>query len=875
AFSEKTINEADNSETVSKQGKPKKEDIPERITDDPNKDILQTDTPPKEDEEQITDNQKDNSGLLNNLIAHKKQGVKPPYVYNINIEKQKLELSDKIFKISGKMRHKEEIDTLEIDIPCTIKNSIKNFGLINPVYKTLSRHIEFLMLIDWSSEKNHQAQLYENIYQDFKQNNLYVDRFFFNNDPRICWNENYKDGIKLETLQLRHPEAFMLYFSKAEDLIYILKLEPYKWTNIIREWKKRILFTPETTADWGKREEILKDLFSVILPATTEGILEIEKSFSGINKFQSTNLQLWKDKSDFFDTEIYIENDIDILEYYYSNELREWIIACSVYPELNWDLTLYIGKLLSNTEQTLVTQDNLMQINRLNWFREGKISENLRFKLLQKREWFSESSERKVRTAISNLLSKDVDKIDKKSYAYSQFLMNLVFNELILHSKDKSSKILDQNLNKLLNENKIQDYVSLAYLTSQNDTNTNFRVDERLRDILQEKFDIVISTGREYKSSDKISEDIIIIKELEKELNVKFEEVKHDEIFESYNSEFDNSYRAVYSIDSNNNVTGLCIVGLLKEIPKTIVKFSNLINLNLSYNEITNITSLQKLKKINNLHLQKNRIKDISPIHDLIEIKELVLNDNEIIDISVLKNIKKIKKLYLANNHIKEISALSELSQLENIGFYNNEINDISALSKLKNIKWIFIGKNNIVDISPIKELFNKEDISYNFDDNPITNPPIKIVKQGKGAIKNWFDSDIYNIGEIEKKIGKKLDPFIYNYSRERYINGYILNSDRFIERLCIFNNNLEEIPDEIFNFSKLKELDIRGNKISKLPKRILDLKLEIKWDVVGEKYDGIFLQDNPIKTPPIDIIKKGNKAIRDFMSSSFEYMKY
>lgn len=56
------------------------------------------------------------------------------------------------------------------------------------------------------------------------------------------------------------------------------------------------------------------------------------------------------------------------------------------------------------------------------------------------------------------------------------------------------------------------------------------------------------------------------------------------------------------------------------------------------------------------------------------------------------------------------------------------------------------------------------------------------------------------------------------------------------------------------------------NNKISQLPAEILDLGLEIKWKF--ELGDGIFLEGNPLESPPVEIIKQGNEAIRQYFKS-------
>lgn len=57
------------------------------------------------------------------------------------------------------------------------------------------------------------------------------------------------------------------------------------------------------------------------------------------------------------------------------------------------------------------------------------------------------------------------------------------------------------------------------------------------------------------------------------------------------------------------------------------------------------------------------------------------------------------------------------------------------------------------------------------------------------------------------------------------------------------------------------------NNKITHMPAEFLDLGLEIKWGYDG-KDEGIYLEDNPLESPPVEIIKKGNEAIRQYFKS-------
>jgi small GTP-binding protein len=82
---------------------------------------------------------------------------------------------------------------------------------------------------------------------------------------------------------------------------------------------------------------------------------------------------------------------------------------------------------------------------------------------------------------------------------------------------------------------------------------------------------------------------------------------------------------------------------------------------------------------------------------------------------------------------------------------------------------------------------------------------------------------------------------------------------------LNLGNNQISDISS-LKELKNLKQLYLQFNKITHMPAEFLDLGLEIKWDYDGK--GGIYLQDNPLESPPVEIIKKGNEAIRQYFKS-------
>ena len=125
--------------------------------------------------------------------------------------------------------------------------------------------------------------------------------------------------------------------------------------------------------------------------------------------------------------------------------------------------------------------------------------------------------------------------------------------------------------------------------------------------------------------------------------------------------------------------------------------------------------------------------------------------------------------LEAAQNRINKIPLkLFALKKLEGLGFSDCLIEeiptDITTLSKLKKLS---LHDNWIREV-PIEILNMNIDLNRNFynegiilSNNPITKPPIEIIKQGKRSVINWFKAQKQKLNEIkiiligEPKAGK------------------------------------------------------------------------------------------------------------------------
>lgn len=203
-------------------------------------------------------------------------------------------------------------------------------------------------------------------------------------------------------------------------------------------------------------------------------------------------------------------------------------------------------------------------------------------------------------------------------------------------------------------------------------------------------------------------------------------------------------------------------------------ELTNLTFLDLQNNQITDITPLRTLTNLRNLELRNKKIEDITPLAALTDLERLILINTGISDILPLSGLIEINTLSLSNNKIIDLSPLIPLTSLTSLLLNKNKIDDLTPLKALKQLKFLGVRLNSITDLIPLRKLINLKgfnasknnitklppdiyqwwcsmewmwvdddttDKGFYLFGNPLVDPPVEIVKQGRAAVKKYFDS--------------------------------------------------------------------------------------------------------------------------------------
>jgi len=397
------------------------------------------------------------------LVTTPEERTNPPYVWNIELPDLAgaIALGDGIQRVLTRLRRRAYDDRKKLDMPATIRATVRRGGMADFQYQPLTRPPEYLLLIDRQSGRSHRAALFDYLFDAFREQDVLVERFFFQGDIRACTNELYPEGIGLRELHHRYPAARLLIISDGYRLLNARTGKVNPWASrLLGNWKEYALLTPRPPGAWGRRERLLRNQLPVV-PATLQSLTFLLEQWSA------------KDEADFDQWPAYVEDVqrepielegdlVTTLKKHYDPAMVQWIAGCAIYPELHWDLTLLIGRTLSTPDKSLLTLDSVHQLLRLPWFNEGKMPEAARLVLLDWLQREHPDTENRLREVIHEQFQQQEPPAD--SVAYEPYRLQMAFNEWRITRDRKRKRELEQEMEQLLDQGQEADMVMIRYL---------------------------------------------------------------------------------------------------------------------------------------------------------------------------------------------------------------------------------------------------------------------------------------------------------------------------------------------------------------------------------------------------------------------------
>jgi len=191
----------------------------------------------------------------------------------------------------------------------------------------------------------------------------------------------------------------------------------------------------------------------------------------------------------------------------------------------------------------------------------------------------------------------------------------------------------------------------------------------------------------------------------------------------------------------------------LTSLPPEISELKNLTELFLNQNKLELIPDeIGKLKNLKGLSLSGNKFNSLPlGILELNNLETFSIVDNGFTFLpSEILELKNLTKLFVSNNLLTSLPP--EITELKNLTILDISRNELTSLppeiTELKNLITLILSDNQLTSLPP--EILELDlDIKWDrigtegifLEGNPLENPPIEIVKQGREAVINYFKS--------------------------------------------------------------------------------------------------------------------------------------
>ncbi|ODV60459.1 leucine-rich repeat domain-containing protein [Ascoidea rubescens DSM 1968] len=167
-----------------------------------------------------------------------------------------------------------------------------------------------------------------------------------------------------------------------------------------------------------------------------------------------------------------------------------------------------------------------------------------------------------------------------------------------------------------------------------------------------------------------------------------------------------------------NNLTTLKLFQNKIKMFKNFNGCENLVQLNLKKNSISKIKNVFKFNQLNalsnleELYLNSNWIQDIESPKNMANLKILDLSGNRIEknNIKQIENLDQMVNLSWLNlscNEIEIIENLDQMKKLKRLNLSNNKIRKIENLVQMLNLTWLDLSSNNITKIENLNHIEN------------------------------------------------------------------------------------------------------------------------------------------------------------------------
>lgn len=371
-----------------------------------------------------------------------------PFTIAFNSQETKIHTEPAILQLAETLRKRHETDVYRLHIGKTIRSTIKKGGFPDFQFTPVTQPVDYLVFIDKEYPSSHIVKLYNYVVSSLAKEQVNLTVYNYHREPLLLSNEKLNHQlIPVDKLSRLYPGTILFLFADAETFFRPHSRQLYDWVkDKFKNWQTKIIFTAISEKDWGEREKVLYDAGFTVVPADINGhnIIsseinnmidkhKLKKSIQpGAYSYRLVNFNTWGNVEKYIE-DACAENKITLGIQTDPYLLKEWLCATAVYPHINWDVSIAIGKAIEDVYAEpgkLVNYSNLLILSRISWLKDGQMPDKLRVEMLQK---LSKANEIIARETVSEMLGEISDKIPASSLVFGEYKMQQVTNRFLVN----------------------------------------------------------------------------------------------------------------------------------------------------------------------------------------------------------------------------------------------------------------------------------------------------------------------------------------------------------------------------------------------------------------------------------------------------------
>ena len=310
----------------------------------------------------------------------------------------------KFAEIAKKMSRRRPVRGYRLDAERTIRACIAQLGFLNPIFKPKSVPIDYVFLLKRDARDDHARDRFAGIVDALRAAGVRATRYDFSHDPRVLFPSDDWDwdhALPLAHLNDLHPDARLILVSDGVELVSPANFQPFAWLRSFSLFRDVGLLTPAvvraegsaaqclaSNLGWPTDQATLSGLVGLVdrlesdaaRPTAPEGSpLRVERPLPASILNSRTRLL-----SDAALDPAGQETLVADLRYFLGDQGFYWLASTAIYPELRYDITIFLGLRLTEgaeDRRPVFNEDRLTRLASLPWFQVGRFPDWMRWLL--------------------------------------------------------------------------------------------------------------------------------------------------------------------------------------------------------------------------------------------------------------------------------------------------------------------------------------------------------------------------------------------------------------------------------------------------------------------------------------------------------------